>query len=116
MQRQLATIKHQKEKLIKDIVENEKVRAGDPAAVEAARPGREVERLAVFLCELEKVVLLLLSLCWRLVEGRGAQLRQPPTGRRSPSGKRQARARWPRPFLEGDVGPEAGAGGRLSSG
>ena len=66
VQRQLATIKHQKEKLIKDIVENEKVGLEIQRRLEAARPGREVERLAVFLCELEKVVLLLLSLCWRL--------------------------------------------------
>ena len=61
VQRQLATIKMQKEKLIKDIVENEKIGLEIQRRLEAACPGREVEKMAVFLTELEKVNLSILE-------------------------------------------------------
>ena len=66
VQRQLATIKQQKEKLIKEIVENEEVGMALLRRLETELPGRELERVEVFLSELEKVVLLLLSICSRL--------------------------------------------------
>ena len=66
VQRQLSTIRQQKERLIRDIVENERL-GQDLTAVAAERlSARELGRLTVFLVELEKVVLLLLSLGSRL--------------------------------------------------
>lgn len=66
VQRQLATIKAQKERLIKEIVENEKVGLELQGRLESLLPARELERYATFLQEMEKVVLLMLSLCSRL--------------------------------------------------
>jgi len=66
VQRQLATIKAQKEQLIKEIVENEKVGRGIQRRLEEQQLAtRDLERYCVFLAEMEKVVLLLLSLCAR---------------------------------------------------
>lgn len=66
VQRQLATIKAQKERLIKEIVENEKVGLELQGRLEGLLPARELERYTTFLQEMEKVVLLMLSLCSRL--------------------------------------------------
>jgi hypothetical protein len=66
VQRQLSTIRQQKERLIRDIVENERVGRHLTAVAAERLSGRDLNRLTVFLAELEKVVLLLLSLGSRL--------------------------------------------------
>lgn len=66
VQRQLATVKEQKERLIKEIVENEQVGMDIQARLEASLTGRDLEKYGVYLEEMEKVVLLLLSLSSRL--------------------------------------------------
>jgi len=66
VQRQLETIKHQKEMLIKDIVQNEELGMGVTHKLEEVMSAREKDKYNTFIGELEKVVLLLLSINVRL--------------------------------------------------
>lgn len=66
VQRQLATVKEQKERLIKEIVENEQIGMDIQKRLESCLTGRDLEKYGVYLEEMEKVVLLLLSLSSRL--------------------------------------------------
>jgi len=66
VQRQLETIKHQKEMLIKDIVQNEELGRNVTHKLEEVMSAREKDKYNTFLEELEKVVLLLLSINVRL--------------------------------------------------
>jgi hypothetical protein len=74
IQRQLSTIRQQKERLIRDILENERVGRDLTARAAELLTARDADRLAVFLAELEKVVLLLLSLGSRLSRAEAALL------------------------------------------
>ena len=66
VQRQLETIKQQKEILIKDIVQNEELGMGLTRKLEEVMSPKEREKYNTFLEELEKVVLLVLSIKVRL--------------------------------------------------
>ena len=55
VQRQLATVKEQKERLIKEIVENERVGMDIQARLEARLTARDLEKYTVYLAEMEKV-------------------------------------------------------------
>merc|ERR1719436_36160 len=66
VQRQLETIKQQKELLIKDIVQNEELGMGLTRKLEEVMSPKEREKYNTFLEELEKVVLLVLSIKVRL--------------------------------------------------
>ena len=66
VQRQLETIKQQKSDLIRQIMVNEEVGRGLAARLEAVTTVKEQEKYAVFLSELEKVVLLVFSVSGRL--------------------------------------------------
>lgn len=66
VQRQLETIKHQKEMLIKDIVQNEELGMNVTHKLEEVMSPREKDKYNTFIGELEKVVLLLLSINVRL--------------------------------------------------
>merc|ERR1712064_78374 len=61
VQRQLETIKQQKEILIKDIVQNEELGMSLTRKLEEVMSPKEQEKYNTFLEELEKVVLLVLS-------------------------------------------------------
>ena len=66
VQRQLETIKQQKEILIKDIVQNEELGLRLTRQLEEVMSPKEKEKYNTFLEELEKVVLLVLSIKVRL--------------------------------------------------
>merc|ERR1712154_724156 len=66
VQRQLETIKQQKEILIKDIVQNEELGLKLTRQLEEVMSPKEKEKYNTFLEELEKVVLLVLSIKVRL--------------------------------------------------
>ena len=66
VQRQLETIRQQKSDLIRQIMVNEEVGRGLAARLEAVTTVKEQEKYAVFLSELEKVVLLVFSVSGRL--------------------------------------------------
>merc|ERR1712115_487790 len=66
VQRQLETIKQQKEILIKDIVQNEELGMSLTRKLEEVMSQKEKEKYNTFLEELEKVVLLVLSIKVRL--------------------------------------------------
>jgi len=66
VQRQLETIKQQKEILIKDIVQNEELGMSLTRKLEEVMSPKEQEKYNTFLEELEKVVLLVLSIKVRL--------------------------------------------------
>merc|ERR1711953_710099 len=66
VQRQLETIRQQKSDLIRQIMVNEEVGRGLASRLEAVTTVREQEKYAVFLSELEKVVLLVFSVSGRL--------------------------------------------------
>merc|ERR1712215_377143 len=66
VQRQLETIKHQKEMLMKDIVQNEELGMTVTHKLEEVMSAREKDKYNTFLEGLEKVVLLLLSINVRL--------------------------------------------------
>ena len=66
VQRQLETIKHQKEMLIKDVVQNEELGMGVSQKLAEVMTERERDKYQTFVEELEKVVLLLLSINSRL--------------------------------------------------
>merc|ERR1719510_1785140 len=66
VQRQLETIKQQKEILIKDIVQNEELGLRLTRQLEEVMSPKEKEKYCTFLEELEKVVLLVLSINVRL--------------------------------------------------
>ena len=66
VQRQLETIKQQKEILIKDIVQNEELGMSLTRKLEEVMSPKEKEKYNTFLEELEKVVLLVLSIKVRL--------------------------------------------------
>ena len=66
VQRQLETIRQQKSDLIRQIMVNEEVGRGLAARLEAVTSVKEQEKYAVFLSELEKVVLLVFSVSGRL--------------------------------------------------
>merc|ERR1711936_43597 len=66
VQRQLETIKQQKEILIKDIVQNEELGLKLTRQLEEVMSAKEKEKYNTFLEELEKVVLLVLSIKVRL--------------------------------------------------
>jgi len=66
VQRQLETIKQQKEILIKDIVQNEELGLKLTRQLEEVMSPKEKEKYNTFLEELEKVVLLVLSINVRL--------------------------------------------------
>jgi len=66
VQRQLETIKQQKEILIKDIVHNEELGMSLTRKLEEVMSPKEREKYNTFLEELEKVVLLVLSIKVRL--------------------------------------------------
>eukprot|EP00092_Neocalanus_flemingeri_P028530 GFUD01030983.1.p1 GENE.GFUD01030983.1~~GFUD01030983.1.p1 ORF type:complete len:714 (-),score=140.02 GFUD01030983.1:82-2223(-) len=66
VQRQLETIKHQKEMLIKDIVQNEELGMSVTHKLEEVMSSREKDKYNTFIGELEKVILLMLSINVRL--------------------------------------------------
>ena len=68
VQRQLETIRQQKSDLIRQIMVNEEVGRGLAARLEAVTTVKEQEKYAVFLSELEKVVLLVFSVSGRLAK------------------------------------------------
>jgi len=68
VQRQLDTIRQQKSELIREIMVNEELGRGLAGRLEPLASAREQERLALFLQELEKVVLLVFSVSCRLAK------------------------------------------------